>query len=297
LSTGVAQRRHDQDKTGSYDAAAGRSGEPRWKWFSFSPRLAVMAIALALMTFVSTALGGAFALRHRDRLHLILGFTAGVILGVVAFDVLPEISHLATTTNTDFKVPMVALAAGFLFFHGVEKWLLVHFAHESEYAGHQHRHGPQESRSHDGKHHESIGLASALALAGHSLTDGVAIGLAFQVSHNVGFAVAIAVIGHDFADGLNTVALMLTHGNNRRRALGMLLLDALTPIAGAALTLLFTVPDRGLLIYLGAFAGFLLYIGASDILPEAHAEHPSLATLALTVGGAGLIYGIVGALP
>ena len=64
------------------------------------------------------------------------------------------------------------------------------------------------------------------------------------------------MIGHDFADGLNTVALMLTHGNDRRRALGMLLLDAVTPVAGAALTLLFTVPDRGLLIYLGVFAGF-----------------------------------------
>jgi zinc transporter ZupT len=250
-----------------------------------------MAIALAMLTFVSTGLGGVFALRHRDRLHLILGFTAGVILGVVAFDVLPEIAELAEGTHTDFKVPMIALAGGFLFFHGVEKWLLVHFAHEAEYAGHQHRPARRQST-----HHESIGLASALALAGHSLTDGVAIGLAFQVSHKVGFAVAIAVIGHDFADGLNTVALMLTHGNNGRRALGMLLLDALTPIAGAALTLLFTVPDRGLLIYLGVFAGFLLYIGASDILPEAHAEHPSLATLALTVGGAAFIYGVVGVL-
>ena len=251
-----------------------------------------MAIGIALLTFVSTGLGGLFALRHRDRLHLILGFTAGVILGVVAFDVLPEIADLAGRTGTDFKVPMVALAGGFLFFHGLEKWLLVHFAHEAEYAGHRHRPARQA-----GRHHESLGVASALALAGHSLTDGVAIGLAFQVSHNVGFAVAIAVIGHDFADGLNTVALMLTHGNDRRRALGMLLLDAVTPVAGAALTLLFTVPDRGLLIYLGVFAGFLLYIGASDILPEAHADHPSLATLSLTIVGAGVIYGVVGALP
>jgi zinc transporter ZupT len=256
-----------------------------------------MAIGITLLTFVSTGLGGLFALRHRDRLHLILGFTAGVILGVVAFDVLPEIADLAGATHTDFKVPMIALAGGFLFFHGVEKWLLVHFAHEAEYAGHQHRPSRRESSRRESSHHESIGIASAIALAGHSLTDGIAIGLAFQVGHNVGFAVAIAVIGHDFADGLNTVALMLTHGNDRRRALGMLLLDALTPVAGAALTLLFTVPDRGLLIYLGVFAGFLLYIGASDILPEAHADHPSLATLSLTIAGAGVIYGVVGVLP
>lgn len=240
-----------------------------------------MAVLLALATLVSTMAGGVFALRNRDRLHLILGFTAGVILGVVAFDVLPEIADLARRTGTGFKTPMIALAVGFLFFHGVEKWLLVHNAHEHEYAGH---------------HHPTVGVASAIALSGHSLTDGIAIGLAFQVSHPVGFAVAIAVVGHDFADGLNTVSLMLAHGNTRRRATALLAVDALAPIVGAALTLLFQVPDRGLLIYLGVFAGFLLYIGASDILPEAHAEHPSLATLSMTVVGAGAMYAVVGLL-
>ena len=64
-----------------------------------------------------------------------------------------------------------------------------------------------------------------------------------------------------------------------------------------SLTLLFTVPDKGLLIYLGVFAGFLLYIGASDILPEAHADHPSLATLSLTVAGAVMMYGVTEVLP
>lgn len=246
-----------------------------------------MAVLLALCTVVSTGVGGLFALRRRDQLHRILGFTAGVILGVVAFDVLPEIEQLARHTHTDFKLPMIALAAGFLAFHGLEKWLLVHNAHEAEYAGHHHA----------GSHQPSVGIASALALSGHSLTDGVAIGLAFQVNHAVGIAVAIAVIGHDFADGLNTVALMLTHGNDRRRAALMLLVDAAAPLVGAGATLLFSVPDRGLLIYLGVFAGFLLYIGASDILPEAHAEHPSLGTLALTISGAALMYAVVDVLP
>ena len=237
---------------------------------------------IALSAVVSTGLGGLLALRHRDRQHLILGFTAGVIVGVVAFDVLPEIAELSASTGMSFKTVMVALAVGFLGFHAVEKWLLVHNAHEAEYAGHQ---------------HPTVGLASALALCGHSLADGIAIGLAFQVDHTVGLAVAIAVVGHDFADGLNTVSLMLVHGNTRRRAVGLLVLDSLAPLVGAALTLLFTVPDRGLLVYLGVFAGFLLYIGASDILPEAHAKHPSLATLGLTVTGVGLMYGVTAVLP
>ena len=239
-----------------------------------------MIFALALGTFVSTGLGGLFALRNSDRLHLVLGFTAGVILGVVAFDVLPEMVDLSRTTHVDFGVPMIALVVGFLGFHVVEKSLVMHNAHEGEYAAHSH-------------HHPTVGLASALALAGHSLADGIAIGLAFQVGDGVGLAVAIAVIGHDFADGLNTVALMLAHGNTRRRAMALLALDAVTPLVGVLLTLLVAVPDRGLLLYLGAFAGFLLYIGASDILPEAHADHPSRLTLLMTILGAAFMYAVI----
>ena len=237
-----------------------------------------MVILRALPTFAPTTRGGVCALRNRDRLHLVLGFTAGIILGVVAFDVLPEMVDLAGSTGTDFGVPMIALVVGFLGFHVVEKSILIHEGHEAEYGAHS---------------HPTVGLASALALSGHSLADGIAIGLAFQVDDTVGVAVALAVIGHDFADGLNTMALMLAHGNSRRRSLALLLLDAVAPLLGAASTLLFTLSDTGLLLYLGAFAGFLLYIGASDILPEAHANHPSRLTLVMTIAGTALMWVLV----
>jgi ZIP family zinc transporter len=235
-------------------------------------------VLIALVTFGSTALGGLFALRHRDRLHRILGFTAGVLLGVVAFDLLPEIDDLAHATGTAFSDAMVALVIGFLTFHVIEKLTIIHAAHEAEYApGHQHEH-PQ------------LGVISALALSAHSFFDGVGIGLAFQLSSAVGLAVALAVIARDFSDGLNTVALMLLNGNTSARSLALLALDASTPVLGAASTLFFQVGDRLLLLYLGFFAGFLLYIGASDILPEAHANHPSRLTLALTITGTALIF-------
>jgi len=234
-----------------------------------------VVVLFAFATFLSTIAGGLFALRHRDRLHLILGFTAGVILGVVAFDILPEIFDLSQSTGRGVGPAMLALAGGFLLFHLVEKSMLVHSGHEDEYGRH---------------HHPRVGVASAVALAAHSFTDGVAIGLAFQVNSTVGITVAIAVIAHDFADGLNTVSIALAHGNTRRRAVALLGLDALAPVLGAASTLLFQIPDSGLLVYLGFFAGFLLYIGASDILPEAHAAHPSLPALGFTVAGTGLMY-------
>ena len=233
-------------------------------------------IFIAFLTFVSTSLGGLLAIRNRDRLHLILGFTAGVLLGVVAFDLLPEIFTLTNATHTDFTRPMIALVVGFLAFHIVEKLTIIHSAHEGEY-------------SHGHKHPE-LGVVSALALSAHSFFDGVGIGLAFQVNTAVGLAVALAVIAHDFSDGLNTVTLMLVNGNSSKKSLWLLLLDATTPLLGAASTLLFTLSDTNLLLYLGFFAGFLLYIGASDILPEAHAQHPSRLTLLLTIAGTAFIF-------
>ena len=141
------------------------------------------ALLLSLATCVSTAAGGLFALKFRDRLHLILGFTAGVLLGVVSFDILPELFDLTRQHGLDPVGPMIALIVGFLFFHSVEKLTAIHHAQEERYADH---------------HHPQVGILSALALIGHSAMDGVGIGLGFQVSVPVGVIVAVAVTAHDF---------------------------------------------------------------------------------------------------
>jgi ZIP family zinc transporter len=236
------------------------------------------AVLLTLATFFSTFAGGLFALKFRDRLHFILSFTAGVLIGVVSFDILPEIFALAREQEIEATGAMIALVVGFLLFHSLEKFILVHHVHEADYAAH---------------HHPQVGVLSALALAGHSFMDGVAIGLAFQASEAVGIIVAIAVIAHDFCDGLNTVSLMLVHRNTTLRSFGMLALDAFAPILGALCTLAIRVPPFMLMLYLGFFAGFLLYIGASDILPEAHSQNRSAITgrlIGLTCLGAAFIF-------
>jgi zinc transporter, ZIP family len=241
-----------------------------------------MPVLLAVLTVVSTAVGGVVALRSRDRLHLVLGFAAGVMLGLVAFDLLPELFELSNATFGGVPAVMVAFAAGFLLLHVVERSVAMHGAHEGEYGAHSH-------------HDPHVGLASAAALVAHSFLDGVGIGLAFQVNDTVGYAVALAVIAHDFADGLNTVTVMRTHGNSQRRQVVMLVMDALAPVLGALSTLFFSVGDDVLALYLGGFAGFLLYLATADILPEAHARHPSRLTLLSTIGGVGLMWIVVAA--
>ena len=238
------------------------------------------ALWLSLATVLSTAAGGLCALRMRARLHLLLGFTAGMLLGVVAFDLWPESVEQSCRAGGDGQSAMVALVTGFVLFHGLRRFVLGRHTHGDDGAAH----GQQ-----------AVGTLSTLALVSHSVLDGVGIGLAFQVSPAVGMTVAVAVIAHDFCDGLNTVSLMLLHRHSTRSALRMLALDAVAPVIGAASTLAFSLPQALLPHYLGFFAGFLLCIGATDILPQAYARAGRAATMNLAgLTGLGVLamYGV-----
>lgn len=222
--------------------------------------------------------------------HLVLGFAAGLMLGVVAFDLLPEAINAAPDELHGVPQALLMFAVGFLAIHIVERSVAIHRSHEGEYAAHSHAH----AHSHAAGGKQGVGLTAAGALVGHSLMDGFAIGAAFQAGSTVGAVVAIAVVAHDFADGFNTYTITRMYGNNRRRALTLLGADALAPVTGAAITLLFTIPEHLLGLYLGFFAGFLLYLATSDILPEAHSPHPSRSTLLCTLLGVGFMWVVIG---
>ncbi|PJN03385.1 permease [Streptomyces sp. CB01201] len=237
-----------------------------------------MAVFVALGAFLMTLVGGWTAQRVTDQRHLVLGLAGGLMLGVVGLDLLPE--ALDAAGEDLFGVPRALLlfVGGFLFAHVVERVLAVRQA----------AHGAGEHRA------PQVGVTVAAAMVGHSLMDGIAIGAAFQVGAGMGLAVALAVITHDFADGFNTYTITSLYGNEKRKALAMLFADALAPMAGAASTLLFTLPEQLLGSYLGFFGGVLLYLAAAEILPEAHHEHPALSTLLCTVAGVGFIWLVVG---
>ncbi len=215
-------------------------------------------------------------MRYRNRLHYIESFTAGVLLGVCFFDIVPEAIERAASSPGGSPTPMlVALVTGFLVFHVLEKAILIHHSHETQYADHK---------------HPSVGLFGAFGLSFHSFLDGVGIGVGFHISTAIGILIATAVIAHDFSDGLNTVALMLSHKNTMRKTFALLLVDATAPVVGVLSTYAFGIPQTWLVLYLGFFAGFLLYIGASDLLPEAHSKHSSWPMLGLTVLGVIFIF-------
>jgi zinc transporter ZupT len=236
--------------------------------------MSIPALALALVTFFSTGIGGLFALRHRDKLHLLMGFGAGVLVAAAFLDLLPEAIDVGASAHVDVATIALVVVAGFFVFHLLERFVAIHSCPEGDCEAEQHRH---------------LGVLGASGLSFHSFLDGVAIGAGFQVNTALGVLIALAVITHDFSDGLNTVTVMLASKNSSRRSLAFLIVDAVTPILGALSAQLFTIPQGVLAWLLAFFAGFFLYIGASDMLPEAHRPKSSLLVLGSTLLGVTLM--------
>ncbi len=102
--------------------------------------------------------------------------------------------------------------------------------------------------------------------------------------------VAAAVVTHDFSDGVNTMSIVIRNRAERGPALRWLCAVAAAPVLGIVATRFFTLPPDAIGVSLAIFAGFFLYIGASDLIPESFHAHPKFLTTALTVAGAAVLY-------
>ena len=231
-----------------------------------------MAILLSAATFVMTLLGGLLALKLQDRLHLVLGFSAGAVIGVAFFDLIPEAMELIGSEKPA-GFTFVLVAVGFVAYMILDRTVAPH--------------GHKGERTERLWQHSALGAAS---LSLHSFLDGFAIGLAFQVSNSVGLIVAAAVLAHDFSDGINTVGVVLNRQGGSRAALAWLIVDAAAPVVGAAATLLLRFDQKVLGWGLALFAGFFIYISASDLLPESYHDHPTIWTTAMTILGMVVVY-------
>src|SRR5437016_5656280 len=109
-----------------------------------------MVILLGIAAFVATVLGGSFALRFRDRLHLILGFSAGAVVAVAFFDLIPEAIQLGSKpygqgeliiqANTASKITSL-VALGFVLFMLLDRMVIFH--------SHSHGHGDYGHPAHE----------------------------------------------------------------------------------------------------------------------------------------------------
>ena len=229
----------------------------------------IWPILLGSAASAATLLGGILTLRARGRLNLVMGTSAGIVLGVALLDLLPEALHMGEISTGEGAVFAIA-ASGCLLYLLLGR-LLERAGQDAAWLRRQ------------------IGPAS---LTLHSLMDGAGIGLAFQVSPQLGWGVALAVLGHDIADGVNIVGLSLGR-DDRRAARRWLALNALAPVVGAGVGQAARVPASIFALLLGLLAGIFLAMATGELLPRSLRLGRKPATLAAAAAGFGLVAVIV----
>lgn len=227
---------------------------------------------LALLAGLFAYLGSSFARRFSDRLHVILAFSGGAVLGVAFFHLLPEASELLG----DLRMPLLLAAGGFAAILTGDQLFSLH-----------------EHEDCDNPRHR--GEFSAMAMLLHGMVDGLAVALGFLASPAIGIGMAVAVLAHKFSDGVAISASVMRMPKEKQWI--WVGLNAAMPISGATLGLAFA-PSTAVLGYvLSVFAGMFLYVGAGDLINEAHHEHPGVVTTLATLAGMAAIFGLSRLLP
>ena len=232
------------------------------------------ALAVSLAAFISAFAGGWLALRAVRYVGMIIAIGAGIRIGAAFFDLIPEaIEHLGS-----LEAAMLWTAGGFLAFYAIEQLTALHVGHETSL-----------ELDHDSATHQHLGVVGATGMGIHSFLDGVALAAGLAVGGGVGAVIAAVVIIHRFSDGIGVVSFLLASNTPSTTAWRWLTLVAVAPVAGVLVGAILQIPEAVLGAMLGFFAGFFLYVGATELLPEAHRRDRSrLVALATVLGAVGV---------
>jgi ZIP family zinc transporter len=234
------------------------------------------AVLVSLSAFASALVGGFVALRAVRQIGLVIAAGAGIRIGAAYFDLIPEsVEHLGGHLDQ----AMVFTAVGFLAFYAIEKMTTLHVGHETA-----------TELDHGEVEHRHIGVIGAMGMSLHSFLDGVALAAGLAVGGGLGLVIAAVVVIHRFSDGIGIVSFLLASRTPRDEIYRWVALVALAPVVGVVVGILLAVPETVLGGMLAVFAGFFLYIGAAELLPEAHRNDRSRWVVAATVGGVVAIY-------
>jgi ZIP family zinc transporter len=238
--------------------------------------MGLAAVLVSASAFASAFAGGLLAMRAVTNVGLLIAFGAGIRIGAAYFDLIPEsVEHLGGALD----VAMVCTAIGFLAFYVIEKLTMIHVGHEAA-----------SELEHGDVHHRHIGLAGAAGMSLHSFLDGIALAAGLTAGGGLGLVIAVVVVVHRFSDGIAVVSFLVAGRTPRDQIYRWVALVAVAPVIGVIIGLLLPIPDPVLGGMLGIFAGFFLYIGAAELLPEAHRSDRSSRVVAATLSGVVAIY-------
>jgi len=218
--------------------------------------------------------------RISDRtIHLMLGLSAGILLGLSFIDILPETFEAASAVGLAAQAVPLGIAAGFFTLLIVERQL-IRRAHAEE------RHLEGHIHFADGHVIQPFGTLAVSALAIHGLVDGFVIPLGFELAGAVGTVIVLGVALHQIPDSFAALAVGLATSTDRGKGLWYILPTAIDTPLGILLGVLFVGTGAALIpVGLAFSGGTFLFVSAADLIPELqHRARSLLVTLSIILG-------------
>jgi zinc and cadmium transporter len=195
----------------------------------------------------------------RKILILLVGFSAGSLMGGAFLHLLPE--AIETQPEASTNIFLVVLAS-FVMFFILEKLLWRH-CHDKACPIH------------------TFAYLNLFGDGVHNFIDGLLMAGSFVVSIPLGLITTLAIAAHEIPQELGDFGVLVYGGLKPRRALLLNFVTALTAVAGGIGGYYFLPYLGGTKFYLLPFAaGGFLYIAASDLIPELHKEASTWRTAA-----------------
>lgn len=250
----------------------------------------VFVVLLTLTTGMGgLAIGGSLALLVRQESPRITsalpGFTAGLMLCIVCFDMIPEAMEAAGT----YYLPPIFLAAGFLITVMLNGWIEHHMNHEG-----------QRHHSHGCNHHnmQVAGVILATAVAVHNFPIGLVIGtsVAIEGINSTSLLAALTIGLHNIPEGMSIAVPFLNGGSKARSAIGIASLSGLPTVIGALTGYLVgNMTQIALAVAMSLAGGAMLYVTFFELLPDAYRHgRTKWATFAIVLGFVVGIFFLVG---
>jgi zinc and cadmium transporter len=242
----------------------------------------LLALAASLAISVAALIGSSSILllgRRAERAAVwILSFAIGTLTATAALQLLPE-----ALERRDTEEVMLNLVAGIVLLIIVER--VIRWRHS-------HTHDEDDS------HHHLRATAQVLLWgdALHNFIDGIVLGIAFSVSRELGLITAFAIFAHEVPQEIGDFAVLLSSGMERRRALVLNYLSAVTVVPGAILGWIGSSRFEAAIGWLLPIAaGGFLYIALADLAPAIHhrrGKGAAAAQIGLILAGVAAVFGI-----
>lgn len=219
-----------------------------------------------LLTFLSgvvgTALGGLlpliFKFKSKQSLLVLFSFSAGMMISMVCFDLLPE-----AVENSSITLAMVGCAAGVLILLVLDSRFHHHDHVESDNLHHHHQNVDTDHKM------MTLGFLMIVSVALHNFPEGMAIGSSATHELNTGILMAILLTLHNIPEGMGMIAPLISGGMRPAKALFLVALSGLPTLFGGILGyFLGTISFNVIGFTLALAAGCMLYVTYYEILPQ-----------------------------